>query len=189
VRLFIAIPLSAELRDTIEKECRLIGSKPGLDAGLRWTPNEQLHFTLRFLGECQVQQTTGLLAAIEDLCKNRPAFPIEIRGLGVFPDPAKPRILWMGVREGTDILNEMSLRLEEACVRLGFVRETRPFHAHLTIARCASLKSPALMRQVVDEASDKTFGSFVATSLVLMKSERGRQGSVYSVVGERPFIS
>ncbi|MBT0664970.1 RNA 2',3'-cyclic phosphodiesterase [Geobacter pelophilus] len=124
-RLFVAIDLPEEVRRTI---CRLQEET----LGFKWVPEEQLHLTLRFVGDAdneQYQQLSQNLAAI-----NSDAFTFTLKALGHFPHHGPPRILWIGIDRCPDLM-ALQREVEAACVTAGFAADQRPFSPHITIAR------------------------------------------------------
>ena len=132
-RLFVAIDLPPAHRDRIRSICS------GLP-GARWTPAEQIHLTLRFIGEVDnslFRQITDTLAEI----RTEP-LTLKIKGLGHFPPRRPPRVLWAGL-EKNDGLLQLRNRIETTLVRIGLEQEGRKFAPHITIAR---FKNPSLNR-------------------------------------------
>src|SRR6267142_2548397 len=127
MRLFFAIQLTAEAREKL---------RPALDAaqraageGVGFTRLEQLHFTLAFLGE--TEKLDDAVAAAEEL-RELPRFEVVIGGRGAFPGIGRPRVLWLGVTEGSQALTAVADKLAAGLRERGFKLEDRPFKAHLT---------------------------------------------------------
>jgi 2'-5' RNA ligase len=131
MRLFFAVPLPREavddLRAPLEKARRTAG--PGFSFG----NVDQLHFTLAFLGE--QQETAAEAAAAAGEAARSPAFPIHIAGAGAFPSLARPRVAWLGLREGAEPLCALADRLRAALTANGLTFDEKPFRPHLTVAR------------------------------------------------------
>ncbi|SMP45522.1 RNA 2',3'-cyclic phosphodiesterase [Desulfonatronum lacustre] len=135
MRCFIGLPLPGDYQ-------RLLAGvitewKPVLGACASWTKPENWHLTLKFLGETD----QGHVARLSEFFGGGTgeAFVLQGRGGGFFPDPRKPRVLWVGLGKGANRTRRLAARIEEVCVELGFAREERLFRPHLTIAR---LKQP-----------------------------------------------
>lgn len=125
MRLFVAIDLPDEVRQSVADICR------GLP-GVRWLPPDQLHLTLRFIGEADDAVNATIhrgLAAIDF-----PPLPLSLQGVGCFPSLQRPRVLWVGVRGG-ESLPQLQQRVEAAVVAAGVPAEKRPFSPHITLAR------------------------------------------------------
>ena len=130
MRLFLALDLPSETREGL----RPLTSERLSSA--KWVAPEQWHLTLRFLGEQDEKFASSLRRAINDF--RFPAFSLQPRGLGVFPDARRPRVLWVGL-EAPSALFTLQKSLEEILGGLGLPTEDKAFHPHLTLAR---FKSP-----------------------------------------------
>src|SRR2546422_6048484 len=130
MRLFFALPLPGEAKDRLRAPLEA-AKKAGGD-GVSFTRIEQLHFTLAFLGEQPGPDEA--LAAGEALREGAP-FEVALSGTGAFPNTARPRVLWLGVKDGAALLIEVAERLRAALRQRGFTLEERPFRPHLTFAR------------------------------------------------------
>jgi len=190
LRAFIAIKLSDELKGHIgEVQAELKRRAFGLD-GLGWVRPEGIHLTLRFLGDIAEEQAGALGALLRDVAAGMKPFALEARGIGVFPNPRAPRVIWLGLHgapEPMESLRRMHARVEDGVVGLGFSREPRKFTAHLTLARVRDRKSGAALAKVLEANQDRAVGSFIATSVRLIKSELRPTGAVYTTLVEVPF--
>jgi 2'-5' RNA ligase len=143
---------------------------------------EGIHLTLKFLGNISVSSIPDVTRVMEESAFGIPPFRLEVKGLGVFPDARRVRVVWVGMEGELDILISLQKRLDSELVTLGFSPETRPFTAHLTLARMRDEASPS-ERQAIGQlaaATDFNGGSFVVESVSLMKSQLTRDGAVYS---------
>lgn len=133
MRLFFSVPLSDEARSAASGVVRAMKRAAG-DAPLSWTKDEQLHFTLAFLGELPEEVLARVREAAAP-CTALHGFGLTLAGAGAFPDPRRARVLWLGAGEGAPELEELASRLQRGLRSAGFALEERPFHAHLTVAR------------------------------------------------------
>jgi len=190
LRAFIAIQLSAELKGHIgELQAELKRRAFGLD-GLGWVRPEGIHLTLRFLGDIAEDQVAPLGTLLRDVAVEGKPFALEARGLGAFPDPRTPRVIWLGLQgtpEAMASLRRIQARVEDGVASLGFPRETRAFTAHLTWARVRDRKAGAALAKVLGANQDRVVGSFMAASVGLIKSEIRPSGAVYTTLVEVPF--
>jgi len=176
MRLFCAVSLPAELRAT------LVGMAIGLP-GARWVEAEDLHLTLRFLGEVQNPDAEDLDTA---LCALRaPAVEVQLGGIGTFAKGRRVHTLWVGA-ERTPALVHLQDKVESAVVRAGFAREARKFTPHVTLAR---LKDADRMRLegFIAGHNDRPFPPFVADSVTLYQSRLSRDGAHYEALAEYPL--
>lgn len=133
-RLFIALDLPAEIKAAIRLLCT------GLP-GARWVPDEQLHLTLRFIGDLN----PSLLVEVKDhLAEVRAKpFPLHLEGVGLFPPVGRPRVLWVGLKK-SDALLELRTEVDRVLEHLDIPPEKKKFAPHLTIARLAKRPEPLL---------------------------------------------
>lgn len=190
LRAFIAIKLSDELKGHIaEVQAELKRRAFGLD-GLGWVRPEGLHLTLRFLGDIAEEQVEPLKALLREVAVGIKPFALEARGIGVFPNPRAPRVIWLGLQgtpESMDALRRMQTGIEAGVAGLGFAPESRRFTAHLTLARVRDRHSGAALAKVLEANRDRAVGSFIAASVGLVRSELRPTGAVYTTLVEVPF--
>jgi RNA 2',3'-cyclic 3'-phosphodiesterase len=132
MRTFIAIPLPEGARSAlsqIQQGMRTTG------ADVRWTAIPSIHLTLKFLGEIDPGVVAQLTRSLKEATKDETPFSLAIGGVGTFPNLRNPRVVWCGIEGEMDRLNALQQRVEEACARLGFPPEDRPFSPHLTLGR------------------------------------------------------
>lgn len=156
-RLFVAVPLPA---DTIEAVSALVETvrAPGVPGGgrdVRWVRLDGLHLTIRFLGPTPDGLVDPTLAAVRDVAPAVAPFDITIGGGGAFPSPARPRAIWLGIIDGMRDLGAVATAMDGALVAAGWQPETRPFRAHLTLARSDGVAAgPAVAGRLMDAARE-----------------------------------
>ena len=157
-----------------------------LDKGIRTVRPEQLHLTLRFLGDTD----EGLVGGIEDVMKGATAqvvpFKMVFHGVGVFPNVKRPRIIWIGLR-GAEPLVEIAKALERGVVDLGFKREKRSFRPHATVARVRRPGRRERLQSLLDRWRDRDFGDMEVRTITLKKSVLTPEGPIYSTMLEVPL--
>ena len=178
MRAFIAIPCPGELKAEMEEAQKKIKGF----GDLKNVAPDNIHLTLRFLGEIDVEQVEGIIRALEGI-KKEGGFEVCIKGVGAFPGPGSARVLWAGVEKGDKELQELHESVGCALLPFGFAREDG-FSSHYTLARVKHLRDRDGLRKVLDEYKEKTFGCFQADRFCLMKSELRRTGPVYCVIKE-----
>lgn len=166
-RLFVGIPVEGELRDRVIAMQEAIRSRArGWQAS--WVPAENLHLTLKFLGSVRVDRVDDVGRALSVLA-TLPVPEVELFGLGSFPERGPPRVLFVGVRAGAPDLGTLAEAVEGSLETLGFSRETRAFHPHVTLARVR--KASGRCADVIDpDARIASLGRFVANEVVLFES-------------------
>ena len=155
---------------------------------VRWVQMEGLHVTLRFLGPTAPGRVDAVAAAVTAAATviERP-FEIRIGGAGSFPDPARPRALWLGIRAGSDALGRLAAALTAELSADGWALEERPFRPHLTIARTDGVHAGAEAgRRLVAAAAELDLG-FDADRVVLYRSHLGRGPARYEAVRSVSF--
>lgn len=174
MRLFLAIELPAEVKDALAD----IAHPPLAD--LTWTATEQMHITLKFLGEVPDEQVPALIEAMKRL-PGPGELPLETAGLVMFPPHGPIRIVAAEIADPSGRLAKLAADLESAGHTLGFPREKRKFHAHVTLARA---RQPVRRDRVMATIPELPF---TATEFVLMQSTLSPQGSTYTVAARFPL--
>jgi 2'-5' RNA ligase len=179
VRAFIAIELPAEIKRSLgELENRLKSGR----YRAKWVAPESIHLTLKFLGNISTDSINDVTKVIEKAAMGIPPFKLAVNGLGVFPNFQRVQVIWVGVSGALDKLTQLQKRIDTGLESLGFVPETRPFTAHLTIARIRDEASPTerlSIGQLVAK-TDYEGGEFNVEAISLMKSQLTREGPIYS---------
>jgi len=179
MRLFIAINLPAPLRDGIHD-----ASRPLRDARLpvRWVPPENYHLTLKFLGEVHPDKIESIQSALDRIGREAASFDVCLEGVGAFPTIRRPRVIWLGA-DPSPALRCLKQDVEWSLGALGFERETRAFHPHLTLGRCPGDPGAGVFRGLDRLASGLCHGSsFRVEALDLMCSRVTREGPRYTIL-------
>jgi len=145
---------------------------------VRWVAPDNIHLTLKFLGDIEPSQVDPIANALEQALKLFPRFTINAKGLGVFPDEKRPRVLWVGL-EGIH-LAALASTVETALEPLGFEPEPRGFKPHLTVGRWRqSAKAPAGFGEELGRWRAHAFGQFDVTDIILFQSMLRPQGAIH----------
>ena len=175
VRAFIAIPCPADVKEEItgiQKEIKTLGD-------LKLVEPDNIHLTLRFLGEIDAGTIDKISERLDSLSETG-GFEISLKGLGVFPKPSYARVIWVGVENGAERIEELHGKIESELKTLGFSGE-KEFSSHFTIARVKSIDKSKLI-EILNKNSKREFGSFPADRIELMKSELTPMGPRYSLL-------
>lgn len=176
IRAFIAVDLDDPV---IEKVCNVVEILKPRITGIRWLRKENLHLTLKFLGNIAESQVEPITAALRHPLGLFSPCTISAKGLGVFPDFRRPKILWVGLTG--DQLVQLAAEIESALMPLGFTPENRAFTPHLTIGRWREGSRPAKnLRQEIDSLNDFEFGACAVRQIVLFQSVLKPEGASYS---------
>lgn len=178
--MFCAVDLGARVRANLTSHInRLREMAPHVQAS--WSREENIHLTLKFLGEIQTSRINNLSSAAARAVANLKPFRITIGETGVFPQHGPQRVLWIGVKDESGKLAELHTRLEEACALEGFAREERPFRPHLTIARLRKPHGARALAAAHKEMHFQATDAMVA-DLSVIRSELDSAGSRYTVI-------
>lgn len=113
------------------------------DADVKWVEPQNLHLTLKFLGDAEDSRLAALTEALRAAVRPHLPFTITIQGIGAFPNAQHPRIIWVGIAEGAPALIALAASVDRACAKLGFPKDVRPFAPHLTIGRLRQAEAAA----------------------------------------------
>ena len=189
IRSFIAIPVpSAGIRALEDAVKRLDSTDIG--GSVRWVRPEGIHLTLKFMGDIQAEMAERILVALPPAAAQFPPFELSISGLGVFPNPRRPRVLWAGVHGDLEILAALQLAVDDAVGKLGLPKEQRSFNPHLTLGRVRRDVPEGQLRKIGETVADGEFPgapSWTADTVNLMRTELGPGGSKHYLVGSVPI--
>lgn len=180
-RIFVAVALDPALRAAVlalERRLEDAGAR------LRWVEVENLHFTLRFLGQLSEPQLDRVRRTVRDASAGSAAFRIRLAGIGAFPNPRRPQVVWAGIREGAEAMEDLARRLDDALARERFPREPRGFTPHLTLARVKDARLWGDLSRVLPVFEAEEVGAQDVRSLLVMESLLRPQGPIYTPVEE-----
>ena len=178
VRVFVALNLDDALRARIETE--LLEPLREMVPGVRWTPRENLHVTLAFLGDRSPQEVRDVEHVLRDVAADRTAFDVRLSGLGVFPNASKPRVVWLGL-EDPSYVRALHRSFERERGRLGVAAEGRAYHPHVTLGRVTGAGDGPTRAGLARALSTVNFEATVRlTSVDLMQSDLTPAGSRYT---------
>jgi len=155
--------------------------------GVSWVKRDNLHYTLRFLGELEGGRVEAASRAGHEAVRGMRPFAARLGAPGAFPNFRHPRVVWIGMSEGGPELELLARSLDEALRREGFGRPDRPFAAHLTLGRVREPGSASASRAAEAIASERVEGSFTVGALTVVQSQLHPRGSIYTPLAECPF--
>src|SRR6266498_4324576 len=132
LRAFIAVEIPSEIQQNVYKETSKLRKE--LDSLVRWVPVENMHLTLKFLGDISPSSVEFLMQMLRNEADTVPCFTIRLTGLGSFPSPKRPRVIYIGIQAPAGLV-ALHRGIESASRRLGYESEERGFSPHLTIGR------------------------------------------------------
>ncbi|MCK4659549.1 MAG: RNA 2',3'-cyclic phosphodiesterase [Phycisphaerae bacterium] len=178
MRLFIAIELSDEIKASLRKTQRELSA---FDRAVRWVTADQMHLTLKFLGEVPDTRADDIRAATERIAQVSSPFEIAVGGCGCFPPKGRVRVVWMGVEEASGALAECNEHCESIYAEIGFERERRAFSPHLTLGRIREDKTDGRLREAV-EAVQADIHRQKATEMCVVQSTLTPHGARYAII-------
>lgn len=179
LRSFIAIDLPDDLRNQILQLQKDLS--PITNSFIRWTKLENIHLTLKFLGDVEKQRLNNVIKILEEIACTEVPFVLFISNTGVFPNLKRPRIVWVGINQ-SESLTKLVQRIEDKLTILGFDAEDRPYKPHLTIGRIRSyctLKESLILAGALD-STNKIKASFLVSQIALYRSDLKSEGAEYS---------
>jgi RNA 2',3'-cyclic 3'-phosphodiesterase len=187
IRAFIAIELPEEIKKQLtELETRLQVKK----YPAKWVVPGNIHLTLKFLGDISVDSVPNIREVMEEAVLYSAPFSLGVSGVGVFPNIRRIQIIWAGVNGELDNLIELQKKLDTGLESLGFAPESRPFTAHLTLARMRDEASPVERETAgkIIESIQFDASKFQVEAIHLIKSELKREGPVYTRILSVPLL-
>jgi len=186
-RAFIALEIPQEIQHLIHKEIARLRNTIGTH--IRWVPSENMHLTLKFLGNispANLDMVTQMIRVEADSCQ---PFLMQVGGLGSFPSPKRPRVIYIGLQAPAE-LEALQHGIESATTRLGYKSEERAFSPHLTVGRVRhnmSASDQQKIQRALEETKIDSVGIARVDSLHLYNSELKPTGSVYKRLFSAPL--
>ncbi|MEJ2167406.1 MAG: RNA 2',3'-cyclic phosphodiesterase [Desulfobacterales bacterium] len=177
IRSFIAIELPeavVSLLARVQQDLKSLRLKAG------WVRPQNIHLTLKFLGNIKTDDIEKIGGAMKEAAQNRGPFTLTAGGIGFFPGVKRPRIIWVGVGGQTSELFALQRDLEDRLAAVDFPKEKRSFKGHLTLGRFRDGPAPDVIRRVFEEYSNFGKEEFKVHRIVLFRSDLKPSGAVYS---------
>jgi RNA 2',3'-cyclic 3'-phosphodiesterase len=193
MRLFVALEIPGETRDALAD---LIAQLKPKHASAKWIRPEAMHITLKFIGHTADENLAPIAAALAKIHSPQP-IELHFRGLGFFPNERRPRVFWCGVESSANTA-AIAAELDRALIALGIAAETRPFSAHLTLARfredagrqrgMSARHSAAAIVAAARELQAKDFGLLRTCEFHLFQSKLAHSGAEYTRLQTFRFV-
>jgi len=182
IRTFTAINLNlapirniARFTEELRSDLKTAGYK------ISWVAPANIHITLKFLGDVDETLPDAVASALAAPLRKIPAFNVSLRGIGVFPNPNRPRILWAGVDDPGDSIKTLYLEMEKVISGMGFLPEKREFSPHATIARIR--KGPSgVIEEFINSNNERPFGETFVNEVIIYRSTLTPNGAEYNVI-------
>ncbi len=189
IRAFIAIPLPESLLAELTILQRKLESCVPRRS-VRWVRPEGVHLTLKFLGDTSTNELPAIKRSLAAVARRAPACTFTVEELGCFPNPRRPRVVWVGVQEPSGRLAALRDAIEEVMAPLGYQPEGRSFTPHLTLGRVGRRASRSDAAQVGESVTEATVGLLAEVSadhFALIRSVLKPSGAEYTTLEEFPL--
>ena len=185
LRTFVAVEMDEAIR---RAAARSIEELRAAAADVTWVAPHNMHLTVKFLGDVAAEKIPQVCESVAQAVADTEPFDLEIRGVGAFPNAARPRTIWLGIGAGERELAALARRIESALEKLGFAREARGFHGHLTLGRVRR-PSPALaaLTPLLQDKADFEAGLTPIDEVVVFSSQLSPAGPTYEALSRAPL--
>jgi RNA 2',3'-cyclic 3'-phosphodiesterase len=178
IRSFLAFELPPEIRKTIKD---VSGEIRRSELNLRWVKVDNIHLTVVFMGDIRAEDVQAIGAEIEGVCLGFEPFEISLKGLSVFPNTQRPRVLWLGLEMDTERIRSLKNSLEERLSAFGIKEEKRSFTPHLTLGRFNKPgRCDSIISELISRYKDLKSPEFRTEEMVMYKSELKSGGAKYT---------
>ena len=185
LRLFIAIPLPAGVKEAIERAQSSL--RAAVSKGrIGWTRPEQFHLTIKFLGDIDSARITFLAQDLTRVCQNFPALDLRAQTIGAFPNWRFPRVIWIGIQEGENRLGRLYELISTVTAQYTGRPDRDSFDGHVTIGRVKGIQRPEAqgLSKIAADLARHSFGQWMANTLELMRSELLPEGARHTCLAE-----
>ncbi len=179
MRVFIAVELSEPIRTTI---VQIQDKLKGTEDKIKWVDSSLIHLTLKFLGEIKKERLEAVIEVTQKIAQKFSPFLMEVKGVGAFPTPSSPRVIWLGVGRGSTILQELASELENDLAKSGFSKEKRKWSPHLTLGRVKSLVEPRKLSGLISKEKEIVAGEMEVRGISVIESRLTPTGPIYTVL-------
>lgn len=182
IRAFLALRPDDEVLKSLKAVQQELG-QAGIDA--RWVTPDAIHLTVQFLGDVREHELPEIERGLRDSIATVKPFEIEFRGLGVFPNQKRPRVVWVGLHG--DGIGGVSEVVETVLSPLGFPPEEREMTPHITLGRLRSTRGTETLVRIIRASTERVFGASPVKAVTLYRSQLRPDGAVYTPVTTFPF--
>lgn len=186
VRTFIAVPVEGVIADSV---AQFVNEMRKVKAPVKWVETGNLHVTLKFLGDLPRSRIPTLVEAVKEAVKDEPKFEMSLCGAGAFPTPSRPRVLWVGIADGSEALGRLAKAVDRATVEAGFAPADKAFKPHLTIGRVRGRGHSAGsgLTRIISDNSQIQLGAANIEAIHVYSSDLTPSGPIYTSLAKIPL--
>jgi len=184
MRTFIALNLSDETKEELS---RIQEEFKKADADVKWNKPHNIHITLKFLGDIDETKVSEIKSVLDSISRESKPFDISLFKLGAFPSLNQVRVLWVGIDKGCSEVDQIAASVENNLEKIGFLKEDRPFSAHLTLGRVKSGRNKAALKEKLSSIEAQPKSSRI-DSITLYQSTLTPKGPIYTPLHVARFI-
>lgn len=186
MRAFLGLALPDAVRASLDALQRELAAS---QADVKWVSHEHLHVTLKFLDEISEAQRQAVEALLARVARREEPFSLSLKGLGAFPSVAAPRVIWVGLAQGSEVVARIAAAIEQEGAAIPLRREERPLSPHLTLGRVRSSQNRQALAQRLRETAWKPPSPWRVSTVTLYQSVLSPAGARYTVIADIPLGS
>ena len=184
IRCFVAVEIPEPIQALLKPVQTHLQSQ--IHRGTSWTKPGNFHLTLKFLGDIHPEASNDVSEALRRVTERHPPFSIAFGGIGAFPNLARPRVIWLGIKQGASTVSHLAKAVNLELADLGFSPDNR-FHPHLTLARLRTATNLEPLKNILRKYDTIVGGSMRVNEIALMQSQLHRNGAIYTSLSVRHF--
>ena len=184
IRCFVAVEIPESIQALLKPVQTHLQSQ--IHKGTSWTKPGNFHLTLKFLGDIHPTASHDVSEALQRVTDAHPPFSIAFGGIGAFPNLSRPRVVWMGIKQGASTVSRLAKAVNVELTDLGFSTDNR-FHPHLTLARLRTATNLEPLKNILRKYDTIVGGSMRVNEIALMQSQLHRNGAIYTPLSAHHF--
>ena len=188
IRCFIAIELEEKIKNQLAEQQKLFRKRlSGNESSIKWVKPEQIHLTLKFLGNVADQDILEICNAVSRAVSEFQPFSFSIGTCGSFPPNRPARVLWIGITQGQPELKQLAKRVDHWVNKIGFPLEKRAFSGHLTLARIRQTNAGKAVSRVAEQTAVDNLGVQTVSAITVFQSDLRPGGPIYTPLHHAPL--
>jgi len=179
-RTFVAIdiPGNSKINECLNSmSSKLAGEK------IRWMAGDNLHLTLKFLGDTEEKSIVDIGTKLKELTQSLFTFSMTISNVGIFRNLKDPRIIWLGIDPCTELI-QLKAEIENQMIQFGFPSEERKFSPHLTVGRIKFIENKMALQQIIETFHEQVLHQFIVPEVIYYESILRKEGPEYIPIGK-----